>query len=113
MRELTMSEYKLVSAAFGPAGAAVGALAGAATYVGAAVGSGKQDASFGGLAESVVAGALGGFIFGPGAATLGQAVSATMLSTQVGFYVGMGGGFFSSFFSDDAAGTNFSGTDYQ
>ncbi len=38
MRELSMRDMELVSGAFGPAGAAIGAASGAATYIGQAVG---------------------------------------------------------------------------
>lgn len=63
MRQLTIEETQKVSGGVGPAGAVVGALTGAAGYLGAAVTSGQF--SWRGLAYNTGAGAVLGAIAGP------------------------------------------------
>ncbi|WP_223534308.1 hypothetical protein [Pseudomonas sp. GL-B-16] len=108
MRELTICDFELVSGAVGPPGAVVGAVTGAATYIGGAMATGQGDIA--GLTASAVAGGAAGFILGPAGMGVAQTTAASILGAEVGFYSGMLGGQVQS--AVNAAGTNYGGTNY-
>jgi len=110
VRELSMQDMEMVSGAFGPVGAAIGAVSGAATYVGYAAGSG--EGSFAGLVGNTLAGAAIGFATGPAGLSAMQTGAYVVIGSQVGFYGGMAGGLTER--AIDAAGTdyNVAGTNY-
>ncbi|WP_157666796.1 hypothetical protein [Aeromonas salmonicida] len=107
MKELSIEELELVSGAMGPAGAAVGGIAGGAGYIGYAVATGEGDLA--GFAGAVGGGAAMGFL---GPAGGGLALGAeTVLATQVGFYGGMATGYIEDAFN--WAGADYAGQNYQ
>lgn len=89
MRELLSDEVDAVSGAWAAplAGAALGAVSGAAMYSGAAMTSGARP-SASGLVTAVVAGAASGAVYAPASALAARA----LLAPQVGVYAGMTGG---------------------
>ncbi|MGK8204800.1 hypothetical protein ACRS8P_19425 [Burkholderia cenocepacia] len=110
MREISIQDLKVVSGAVGPVGAFLGGLGGGASYLGQASVTGQ--ASPGGFASAIVAGAALGFFTGPATPTLMQAGAMTILSGQLGFYSGMAAGFVEN--AANSAGTNYNaaGTNY-
>lgn len=87
---LSQKEMSETKGKVGPAGAFVGAIGGAAGYIGTAIGSG--NGSVAGFAGATVAGAIGGFIAGPS----GQIAANAILASQLGFYGGLAGGYVES-----------------
>ena len=85
MRKLTLDEIEAVAGAVGPWGAAVGALAGGAAYVGTQAGSG-QPATWSGAAAAMTTGAVAGF-YTP--TTTAQSVGVAIS----GLYGGLAGGY--------------------
>ena len=63
MRELNVKEIQEANGGFGPAGAGLGAVIGAAGYLGSAATSGNF--SWGGLGAATAAGGLSGAVGGP------------------------------------------------
>ncbi len=111
MRELSMCDMELVSGAVGPVGAAIGAGAAAAGYIGYAIGTGEGNMTD--FLGATGAGAIGGFFFGPAGGAIMQTGAHAVLQPTIGFYGGMAAGFGMS--ALDSAGTNYgdrSGTGY-
>lgn len=102
MRILSIHDLEIVSGAVGPQGALIGAVSGAAGYVGNAMATGEGDV--GGLIGATTAGAVGGFLLGPAGLGAGQLTASTILGAEVGYYSGMLGGQVQNAFS---AGTNY------
>jgi hypothetical protein len=106
MRELSIKDLTLIGGGVGPLGALSGAVVAGATYVGYETING--GGSMTGFIGTVATGAATGFITGPAGAYANTAVAIG--GGQLGYYAGMGGAMVQG--GLDAAGVNYSGTNY-
>lgn len=107
MKEISINELEVVSGGFGVVGAVIGGVAAASEYI--ANTSATGQGSLAGLASQTAVGAAVGF-FVPAGGSLLKTGAQLILANQSGMYTGLATGYLER--AIDAAGTDYSGTDY-
>lgn len=115
MRKISLQNLACVSGAFGPVGAAVGAVVGATGYVAERMGAGEEGTLLG-LAATAGANAAVGFVSGPLGSSALRTGAAAVVGVNGAFYGGLAAGSVERMVNDarnDPSGVDYCGTNYQ